>query len=154
MLERLFPAEAGNRFPGHRAALWLLALLVFLKLAMSLNSIFNTQSVAVGADGFRIAEYGADGGRAVLMLFALAALGQLALTLVALTALLRYRALVPLVYLLLTAEHLARRLIVESYAVERSGSGGPIAWYVNLGLLALLALGLALSLVRRREERP
>ena len=55
MLERLFPRQADNGFEGHRAALWLLGLLIALKLAMSLNSIFNTESVAAGADGIPLA---------------------------------------------------------------------------------------------------
>ena len=41
MLDRLFPRQADNRFPGHRAALWLLGVYVALKLVMSSNSIFN-----------------------------------------------------------------------------------------------------------------
>lgn len=152
MLERIFPKQADNTFAGQRAALWLLGLLIFLKLAMSLNSIVNTESVAVGADGFRIDRYGADGARAVLMLFALTALGQLALALVSLTALIRYRSLLPLIYVVLVTEHVARRVIVQSYVVARGGTGS-IGWYVNYGLLALLALGLLLSLVPAHGRR-
>ena len=85
------------------------------------------------------------------MLFALMSLGQLALAIVALAALVRYRGLVPFVYLLLIGEHLARRLIVASYAVPRTDSG-PIGWYVNLGLIALLTLGLVLSMIPRRAR--
>ena len=83
---------------------------------MSLNSIFNTESVAVGADGIPLASFGPEAARQVLLLFALLALGQLAIALVALTALIRYRALVPFVYLVLLGEQLARRLIAQNYA--------------------------------------
>ena len=147
MLDRLFPAQADNRFGGHRAALWLLGLLLALKLVMSVNSIINTESVAAGADGIPLASYGAAAARQVLLLFALTALGQLFLVLVGLAALIRWRALVPFVYLILGAEHLARRAIAQSYA------GGPatdVAFYLNYGLLILLAAGLALSLLPRR----
>src|SRR5687767_2341732 len=99
MLTRLFPRVADNRFEGHRAALWLLGLLIALKLVIGLNSIFNTASVASGADGIPLDSYGAAAAREVLLLFALLALGHLALTLVALAALIRWRALVPFVYL-------------------------------------------------------
>jgi len=151
MLNRLIPARADNAFEGRRAALWILGLYVALKLVMSLNSIFNTESVAVGADGFRLNDYGPGGARAVLMLFALTALGQLALAVVAVGALVRYRALVPLIYLLLIGEHITRRLIVNSYAVARS-DGGSVGSFINYGLLALLVVGLVMSLVRARPR--
>jgi hypothetical protein len=152
MLERLFPKQLDNRYDGQRAALWLLGLFVFMKLAMSLNIIFNTEEVAVGADGFRLASYGPDGARAVLMLFARMALSQLAIALIALTVLVRYRALVPFTCLLLIVEHLAGRAIVQSYAVPRADTGGT-GLYVNAAILTLLGLALALSLWPRAPRK-
>lgn len=155
MLSRLFPRQVDNRFEGHRAALWLLGLFVALKLVMSLNSIFNTQSVAAGADGIPLDSFGAAAAREVLTLFALMALGQLALALIALTLLIRYRALVPFIYLVLLADQVARRLIARANAAP-GAEGNPVLWYVYLGFLALLTLGLVLSLVpgrgRQRSE--
>jgi len=151
LLDRLLPRQADNRFGGLRAALWLLGLLIFVKLAMSLNSIFNTRSVAAGADGIPLDSFGPAAAREVLLLFALMALGHLALTLTALVALLRYRALVPFVYLVLLAEHVARRAIGLSYAAPGARLTD-VAWYVNYGLLGLFALGLALSLVPARPR--
>ncbi len=151
MLNRLFPGQADNRFGGHRAALWLLGLFVALKLVMSINSIFNTASVAGGADGIPLDSFGAAAAREVLELFALMALGQLALAVIALTILIRYRALVPFIYLVLLGEQLARRFIVQAQAAAGSGSS-PVGWYVGFGFLALLALGLVLSLMPARGE--
>lgn len=150
MFSRLFPRQADHRFEGLRPALWLLGLLIFLKLAMSLNSIFNTQSVAAGADGIPLASFGSAAARQVLALFALVALGQLGLTLIALAALIRYRALVPFVYLVLLGELVARRAIARSYAPP-GAQGTDVAWFVNYGMLLLLILGLALSLVPARS---
>ena len=150
MLSRIFPPQADNCFAGRRAALWLLGLYIGLKLVMSLNSIFNTESVAVGADHIPLGSYGPAAAREVLTLFALTSLGQLALALVGLTVLVRYRSLVSFIYVVFLGEHLARRLIVQSYSVVRT-DGGSTALYINLGLMALLALGLALSLIPRRQ---
>ena len=150
MLERLFPRQADNRFGGQRLALWLLAILIGLKLVVSLNSILNTASVAEGADGFRLASYGADGARAVLMLFALGAVANLVMALLGVAVLVRWRAMVPFVYLLALLEHGARRLVVQGYAIERAealSAGGAI----NLAILALLLAGLCLSLWPRRS---
>jgi len=150
VIERILPRQADNRFEGLRPALWLLGLLIFVKLAMSLNSIFNTAEVAGGADGIPLESFGPAAARQVLLLFALLALGQLALTLVALTALVRYRALVPLVYLLLLSEQVARRLIARSYSAPGAAMTD-VAFYVNYGLLTITALGL-LSLIPRKPR--
>lgn len=151
MIGTLLPKQADNSFRGNRAALWLLGLYIALKLVMSLNSIFNTETVAVGGDGLPLASFGDQAARAVLMLFALMSLGQLMIAITALVALFRYRSLVTFIYLLLIGEHLARRFIVQSYAVARP-EGTPVGVYVNYGLLALLILGFLLSLLRRRSE--
>lgn len=154
MLNRLFPAQFDNRFCGHRASLWLLGLLIALTLVVSVNSIFNTAYVAVGADGFPLGSYGPAAARSVLMLFALDAVGQLALSLISLVALVRYRSMVPLIYLLVLCQQLARRFIIQSYAVPRAPTEAVVP-YVVYGVIALLALGLALSLLdRRRPDAP
>jgi hypothetical protein len=149
MLLRLFPRQIDNRFEGHRLALWLLALLVGLKLIVSLNSILNTAAVASGADGFPLDSYGADGARAVLMLFAIGAVANLTLALFGVAVLVRYRAMVPFVFLLSIFEHVGRRLVVETYSIERA-QALPAAFAINMAVLALLLIGLALSLWPRK----
>ena len=150
LLKRLLPAQADNRFEGLRVALWLLGLLIGLKLIMSVRSILSTVSVAAG-DGIPLDSLGPVASREVLTLFALASLGQLALTLIALTVLVRYRTLVPFIYLVLLAEGVVRRLIVQGQAPERAQTVPAISVLIY-GLLALTALGLILSLVRSRRK--
>ncbi|MFL6762442.1 MAG: hypothetical protein ACJ8FB_07775 [Sphingomicrobium sp.] len=150
MLKRLFPTQFDNRFRGQSAALWVLGLLIALTLVVSLNSIFNTAYVAAGADGFPLSAYGPAAGRSVLMLFALDALGQLVLSIISLVALIRYRSMVPLIYLLVLCQQLGRRFIIQSYAVPRAPTDAVVP-YVVYGVIGLLALGLVLSLLRSRE---
>ena len=149
MLNRLLPRSADNLYSGWRSALWLLGLFIALKLVMGFNSIFNTASVAQGADRIPIDVMG-SAASTVLMFFALTMLGQLILALVALVILIRYRALVPLAFLLLLAEQLARRAIVASWAVPRDGDASA-AIYANYLFAAWLVLGLILSLLPRRR---
>lgn len=152
MLGRLFPRKVDEGFAGQRAAVWLLGLLVALKLVMSANSVLNTAAVAGGADAIPLDRFGDEAAREVLLLFALMAYAQLVLAALALIVLVRYRALVPLVYLALLAEQLGRRLIVQSHDVAR-GEAGSFGWSLRLAILALLALGLALSLLPARGRR-
>ncbi len=148
LLRRLFPRQFDDRFHGHRLALWLLGLYLALKLAMSVRSILDAAAVAAGPDAFPLDRYGADGAEAVLMLFALNAFGQLVLVLFGLVALLRYKAMVPIVYLILLLDQGGRRVVSAAYEIQRSGStsGGV---YIILGLMVILASGLLLSLIGR-----
>jgi hypothetical protein len=151
MLQRLFPKQIDNRFEGHRLALWLLGIHVGLRMVIGINSIANTAKVAAGADGYRLADYGADGARAVLMLFSLSGLAGLTMALLGVIVLLRYRAMAPLLLLLLLFDFLARRMIIQNWSIERSGAMG-FAWWLNSALLAMLVLGLALSFWPRRDK--
>ena len=152
MLERIFPERVENRLDGHRAALWLLGLYAGLKLVMSFNSIILAAKVAADADGIPLSSFAPTAATEVLTLFALVGLGQLALAVIALAILIRYRGLVPFIYLVLLAEAVVRRLIVLAYSPERTaaGSGG---FYINIGLLVLLALGFVLSVRPQRQMR-
>ena len=151
VLRRLFPSAFGDRYQGRLAALWLLGLFLALKLIMSVNSILNTEAVATGADGFLLGSYGADGSAAVLMLFALGAVDQLMLTVLGFATLIRYRAMVPCVFLLLLADQVGRRLVIESYEISRAPGGGGVSYFM-LGLLAVLVVGLVLSLLGRGAD--
>jgi len=150
LLGRLFPRTIDKDFPGSRAALWLLGAYVGLKLIMSFNSIFNSAKVAQGADGIPLDSYGPAAAREVLLLFSLTALGQLALVLVALAALVRCRGMVPFVTLVLLGEAVGRRLIVYSYATVPADNLSA-GFAINIGLIALLAIALVLSVIGRRD---
>ncbi len=144
MIQRLFPAQIDNRFDGHRLALWLLGIYVGLRLVIGINSIANTERIAGGVDGYRLASYGADGARAVLMLFSISGLAGLTMALLGVIVLMRYRAMAPMLLALLLFDFLARRMIIQSYAVAPGGTLGFASW-LNMALLAMLVVGLALS---------
>ena len=86
-----------------------------------------------------------------MALFAIWGLSQLVFSVFGVLALTRYRAMVPLMYVLLLLEHLARKgiLLVKPIAT----TGRPPGLYINLVLLALMIVGLVLSL-RTRAELP
>lgn len=150
MISRIFPKLQSQQ--GHWAAGWLLGLYILLKLVMSTNTLFNTRSVAVGGDGFPLQSYPPEAQGAILMLFSMVALGQLALALAALAALVRFRALLPFIFLLLMSESIARRLIVSAFDVTRTEST-PVGTYVNYALLTLLVFGFLLSLLPLRHRK-
>ena len=111
-----------------------------------------TPGQANEADAIDLSTYSAAALHDAMAFTALLGLLHLCIALFCLLAVIRYRALVPLMYLWLLVEFLARRVVLELYPMDRvhglaSGS------VVNLVLFAMLALGLALSVWPRRDTR-
>jgi len=144
MLNQLLPQRIDNRYRGHKLALWLFALAVFMRVAMSLNSIFNGYSVATSADGVPLDTFPSAAAQTIVSLLALLGLAHFVICLLCGLALVRYRSMVPLMFALLLLQHLGGRLILQFLPIVRVGT--PPAPYVNLALLALMLIGLALSL--------
>jgi hypothetical protein len=151
MIRRLLPPSIDNAYPGHRLALWLFGLLLFLRTAMGVNSIFNSRSILTSADGIPLDTYPAAAAQTVVSLFALLGLSNLVLCVLGILVLVRYRSMVPLMFALFLTEHLGRRLILSLHPIERTGR--PPGIYINLAILALMLVGLALSLWRPRHRK-
>lgn len=150
MFHRLLPRQIDNTYRGQKLGLWLFGLVVFVKVIMSVNSIFNGHSVASSADGIPLATFPPAAAQTAVSLFALSAVSRLMLCVLCILVLVRYRAMVPLMFVLLLLEHLSRRLLLQFLPIPRTGAPpGPL---INLVLLGLMILGLGLSLrIRRRD---
>jgi hypothetical protein len=144
ILDQLLPQRFDNTYRGYKPALWLFALLVLIKVAMSLNTIFNGYSVAIHADGIPLDTFTAAGARTVLSMFALWGLSQFLFCLLGILVLVRYRSMIPLMFALLLLEHLGRKLTLQFLPFARTGT--PPGFFVNLSLLAVMIVGLVLSL--------
>jgi len=149
VIAELLPRVADNRYPGQRFGLWLFALMAY-KIAMGLNILFNAPTVAQSADGIPVDTFGAPAAAAFAFVFAAWGLGQLVLGLAVVVVLLRYRSLVPLAFLALLIEQIGRMLLRLQWPMERAveAPGGAI----NSALLAIMVVGLALSLWKLRDN--
>ena len=152
MLYRLLPRSADNNYRGHWLALWIFALVVLARTLISVNSIVNARMVATSADGLPLDAIGSAGAHIAISLFVIWGIAQLIISIVAAVVLIRYRALVPLMFLLLLLELAGRRIALHVLPIASNGShSGSI---VNLVLLVLLVIGLALSLIKREPRLP
>ncbi len=120
-----------------------------MELGIGANSMISTRMVAMSADGIPLDRYGNGGAEAVIALFALLGLSRLVIALLCVVALIRYRSMLPLLYLTLLLLHLGGRVLNTLHPIANSGaaSGGVV---VN-GLLALLVLGFVFSLVGKSD---
>ena len=151
MFDQLLPRRIDNTYHGPKLALWLFGGVVLVKVGMSVVSIFNGYSTASTADAIPLDTFTPAGAQTVVSLFALLGFAQLVLCLLSILALVRYRAMVPLIFLLLMLEAMGRRLILIFLPIVRTGSSRGLI--VNLVLLALMLGGLALSLRNREGAR-
>jgi hypothetical protein len=150
MLSLLFPRVIDDTYRGQRLGYWLLAPVLVLKIGIAFSSLFSPRA-ANGADGMDLTSFSAAALREEVMSTALLGLLHLAIGVFCVLAMVRYRAMIPLIYLWLIAEFLGRRVVLELYPIDRA-SGPSSGAYVNLALFAMLAIGFALSLWRRRGQ--
>ena len=146
MIGDLLPRSFDATYHGRKPALWLLGFVALSKIVMGLNCIFNGRYVATVADGIPLDSFTRAGAQAVVAMFAAWGLSVLVLGALAMLALVRYRGMVPFMLAVLVLEHVCRRLIFVFLPVARTA--GSTGWLVNLVLLAVLLVGLALSLWR------
>lgn len=147
----IFPKSFDNRFRGQGGALWILAALIVFKTVISVNSILQTERVVVVADGFALESFG-PGAPIVLMLFASLAVGRLMMSLIALIALVRYRAMAPLIYLLFLIEYFGRTLVTQQYEIDRGAAADSFVSLLDVTVLTLLVLGFILALWPRKNS--
>lgn len=146
----LMPASVDNQYRGQKAALWLLGSIVFIRVAQSLNSIFNGDRIATSADGIPLAAYPSAAADTILSLFALLAFSRLIIALIALLVLCRYRSMVPFTFTIFLVDFLGRTAILEFLPIAR-GDAMPEK-VLGIVMSALMVLGLLLSLWPRERR--
>lgn len=152
MIRLLLPPRADNSYCGHKSALWLFGLIVLMKTGIGGGTLFNGRMAATNADGIPLDTFGSAGAQAFVSIFAAWGLAQLMLSAIAIIVLFRYRTLVPFMFALLLFEHAVRRVIFVVLPMPRLGS--PQGFWINMGLLGLMAVGLILSLWQRGSQKP
>ena len=152
MLSRIFPRQFDNNYRGHWLAPWLLGGVMAVKAIQGVQSIINARDVLTTADGIALDRFNPASVEVVVALFALLGLYLLVLPLLSIVVLLRYRTMVPFLYLLVLLVNLASRVLALVNPIARP-DGHPIGYYVNLAILAVTLLGFVLSLLGKPGAR-
>lgn len=159
MFSRIFPKQADNSYRGSRIAVLLLAIVSFMKGMQGAVSVFDTRNVVMTADGIPLDTYGAAAGDTVIALTALLGSLLVVIALLGVVAVIRYRALVPLMLLVQLVVQLSSRVILTMHPVVRAAhtdlgfAGHPVGYWVNLAILAMTVIGFVLSLTDRKSAR-
>lgn len=155
MLGRIFPPQIDNNYRGHWLAAWLLALYLVVKTfasinAIGLNVLWTNREVLQGVEGVPLDTFGASAAGAATVLFAWWGVASLMPAVLGLIAMVRYRAMIPLIYLLMAATKIGEHGLAEtSPTVGMLGEGAPMP----LIIIAVLLVGFFLSLQQRSVAR-
>ena len=147
----ILPRQLDDVYLGHVAAVWLFVPVLLMKTGIALATIFNGREAAQTADGIPLTTFGPAGADAVVALFGIWGATFLAVSAIGILAVVRYRAMIPLMYVILLGEHLARRAVLLVKPIARAST--PPGGYVNMVLLVLMVVGLTLSLWERDRTR-
>ena len=148
MRARLFPKQFDNNYSGFWLALWLFVPIVVGRSIQGVESIINTRNVITGADGIPLDSFNAAAAQTVVSMFALLGLQLLVIPLQSLVVLVRYRAMIPFMFLVLLLVQIGSRALIALNPIVRS-EGTPVGFYVNLVILMATLIGFALSLQSR-----
>lgn len=145
MQRGLLPAHLDNDFRGYKAAIWIFALITVMKLGLGLVHIFSADGGAQTMSHMPLDSYPAGAAQNVVGLFARLGLEQLLLGSLFVVVLLRYRALIPLIFLLALAAQAGAFALATCKPLSLTVSSG--AAPMHLVLSGLYIAGLALSLL-------
>ena len=145
MLNRIFPERIDNHYRGLKLAICLFVPITFMKVAISMVHIFYDDGGAQSISTIPLDTYTTGAAANVIALFAHLGLDQLLLGLLFVVVLFRYRAMIPLMYVLIIAGYIGLEGIALMKPIVTTGTSG--ANMPHLVLMALSISGLVLSLI-------
>lgn len=108
IIEIILPKAIDNSIQGSKISFYVFAIYAILSTVRSCIHIFSSDGGAGSIAGLDLTVPGADG---IIFSFALWGSSQLLFAIIQLIVILRYRALIPLMYLMLVIEILLRQLV-------------------------------------------
>jgi len=143
-LNRLFPAQFDNVYRGNRIGLWVFYVLTAVTLWRSQHHIFASDGGAQSIATIPLDTYTQGGAQGIVTIFALWGLAQLAMALLMLLASIRYKSMVPLMWLLIILEYGGRKLvgIYKPLETVETAPGATAATVLPIVALAMLVLAL------------
>jgi hypothetical protein len=152
MFSRLFPKQFGNAYRGHWLGLVILGLMLFFRLAQTTMGLIDPVLVIRGPDGILFDTFNGPAQTAFTYVFRLLCFLNVLICLIGVLALVRYRAMVPLIYLVLLLLLAGQKVLGMLYPIPRApdAPGGMIV----LAMLAVSLLGFLLSLFDTHKKQP
>ncbi len=148
---KVLPKVIDNQYKGNNIAKQVFLAITILTLIRSLIHVFAPDGGAQSIATIPLDTYTQAGAASVIMVFSLWGLSQLLMGVMYLVVCLRYKSLIPAMYVLLIAEYIMRIVIGMMKPIETVGTapGGVGNWII----VPLCIIMLWLSLSKNKEDK-
>jgi len=139
IVETVLPGQISNDFKGHKLVLYVFIVILAMTLVRSLIHVFAPDGGAQSIAGFPLNTYPEAASSLIVLIFSLWGASQLLMGFVYLLVLIRYKSLIPLMYVLIFIEYSSRLLIgFFKPAVSTHVVPGGVGDYIMIPLSLLM----------------
>jgi len=121
MLQKILPTTIDNNYKGNKIALWFFYFITAVTVVRSLIHMFKHDGGAQSIATIPLDTFTEPGAAVIILIFAYWGLSQLMFGIVQVIVAIRYKSLIPLMYLMLVLEWAARFLISLYKPIETVG---------------------------------
>ena len=145
----IFPKHINNTYTGHPIALYTFYIITFITIIRSLIHIFAPDGGAQSIATIPLDTYSVESANTVIFMFGLWGISQLLLGILFLIIAIRYRALIPLMYIFIFTEYSLRLILGLIKPITLTGTApGGIGNYVFIVLTIIMFI---LSIQKQKE---
>ena len=142
MLQRILPPTIDNNYKGNKIALWFFYLITAVTVVRSLIHMFKHDGGAQSIATIPLDTFTETGAAVVILIFAYWGLSQLMFGIIQVIVAIRYKSLIPLMYLMLVLEWATRFLLsmykpIETVGQAPGGIGNMVLPFVCLVMFFL-----------------
>ncbi|MAT41812.1 MAG: hypothetical protein CL609_05680 [Anaerolineaceae bacterium] len=148
---KIFPENINNHYQGQKIALYVFYLVTAFTLWRSQHHLFSADGGAQSIATIPLDSFSKDGAAAVIGVFGLWGLSQLIIGLLYLIVCLRYRAMLPLMYLLMFFEYFVRATYFPAFKPIPTSGTAPGA-VGNFPLIIISLIMFVLSLLPPKKK--
>lgn len=148
---KILPAQIDNHYRGLKISQYAFFLITAVTLVRSLIHVFAPDGGAQSIATIPLDSYSAEAASTVILMFSLWGLSQLLMGIVYLGVSLKYRSLIPAMYVLVIFEYAMRIVIGQMKPILTTGTApGSIGSWIMVPVCAVL---LALSLIPAKSSK-
>jgi hypothetical protein len=137
----VLPKKINNTYQGRKIALYLFYLFTIMTVVRSLIHVFAPDGGAQTIATIPLDSFSNEGASAVILIFSLWGLSQLIMGMFYVIVCLRYKSLIPLMYLFILFEYLMRLILGVLKPIETTGTApGAIINFIIPPLVIILFL--------------
>lgn len=145
MSSKILPAVADNHYRGRKIALWFFYLITAVTIGRSLIHMLKNDGGAQSIATIPLDTYTEAGAATVILIFSYWGLSQLMFGIIQLMVALKYKSLIPLMYLMLILEWGGRFLISLWKPIETTGQAPAGIGNMILPIVCLLMFFLSIK---------